>query len=76
MASIFEAMYCAPAAAVQLGCSHWADGATSHDTCGSRSLSASSSNQPAGFLTIALCHSTESWSAVAYCLHHSSALSS
>jgi hypothetical protein len=53
IASIFEAMYWAPAAGDQFGCSDCADGATSHDTCGRLSLAASSSNHPAGFLIMA-----------------------
>ncbi len=53
IASSLEAMYCAPAAGIQFGCSVCADGATSHETCGSRSCSASYSNQPADFLLIA-----------------------
>ncbi len=53
IASSFEAMYSAPAAGIQSGCSHWAEGATSQETCGSWSFLASSSNQPAGRLIMA-----------------------
>src|ERR1022692_2691415 len=76
IASSFCAMYSAPAAGKESGCSDWAVGATSQDTWGSRSFLASFSKSPACPKAMPRWRSGELDGALAYCLNQASALSS